>query len=519
MSRLRLFLHGVASSNVSLATSVVYSLVSIPLALSFLTTKQFGIWALLSQIVSYMWLIDLGMSPSVGRLLIERKDRPDDGAYGSLIKTGFLVTATQGMLVLAAGTVLAPVLSRIFDIPADLHATFCALVRWQSAITAVTLGTRMFRNLLYAHQRNDLVNYTLAASLLVGLATLWLALRWHAGVQSILWSNASAMLFAVPVFWWNCVRLRLFPSPGTWGRAAWREFQEAFVYGRDVFIVQIGSMLIMAAQTVIVSRNFGLEGFAIWSVATKAFFLLCSLFWQGFDVSMPAFSEMMVRGERERLRRRFAGMVVISETLSGVVAVIYAVCNSSFIFVWTHGRFSWSVRNDVLLGAWMIVSVFIHINGSFIILTKRLAGMRYVYPLEGLAFITVASLATPRGGIPAMIGCSLVCSLCFSCPYGIRRVNEYFQFAILELERLWLAPLGRIFVFLLPVALATWWVANQLNPVSRLILSAVVDGAIGGLLFLRLGIPADLQAEALNRLPPSVRPALEKLMGRQRPAA
>jgi O-antigen/teichoic acid export membrane protein len=246
-------------------------------------------------------------------------------------------------------------------------------------------------------------------------------------------------------------------------------------------------------------------------VATKAFFLLCSLFWQGFDVSMPAFSEMMVRGEHERLRRRFAGMVVVSETLSGVVAVIYAVCNSSFVFVWTHGRFPWSVWNDVLLGAWMIVSVFIHINGSFIILTKRLAGMRYVYPLEGLAFITVASLVARTGGFPAIIASSLFCSLCFSGVYGVWRINEYFQFHLGDLERLWLTALGRIFAFLVPTAVAMWWVTARLSSPSRLLLCATIVGGLGGFLFLRWGIPADLRAEILKRTPRPLGRLLEKI--------
>ncbi len=512
MSRLRLYLQGVASNYVFWAATVVYSLISVPLALNFIGKEQFGLWALLTQIVSYMWLIDLGMSPSVGRLLIERKDRPDDGAYGSLIQTGFFVTAVQGALALVAGLVLASPLSHLLRIPPDSHATFCALVRWQSVITAAMFGTRMFRNVLYAHQRNDLVNYIQAASSLVGIVTLWLTLHWHGGVLSILWANASALLVSVLVGWWTCLRLRLLPPSGAWGRASWQKFKEMFSYGKDVFVVQAGSFLIGATQSIIVSRSLGLEAVAAWSVGTKAFFLLSSLIYQAFDISTPALSEMMVRGEHERLRKRFTEMVVVSQILAGVAAVIYAACNSTFVSVWTHGRITWSAWNDVLLGGWMILSALIHADSGFVVLTKRITGLRYIYLLEGVVFIIAGSLLTPIGGLPAMIGISLLCGLCFSGAYGIWRINGYFQFRLLDLQRLWLVPLGRILAFLLPSAFAIWWVTASLTGSIRLILCAGIVGGLGGYLFACWGIPPDLRTEILRRAPRPLGRLLEKFI-------
>ena len=102
MSRLRLFLKGVTTSYVSLASTVVCSLISVPLALHYLTKEQFGLWAILTTIAGYLSLMDLGMSVSVGRLLIERKDHADGAMYGSLFQTGLLVNAAQGALVLPA---------------------------------------------------------------------------------------------------------------------------------------------------------------------------------------------------------------------------------------------------------------------------------------------------------------------------------------------------------------------------------------------------------------------------------
>jgi O-antigen/teichoic acid export membrane protein len=361
-------------------------------------------------------------------------------------------------------------------------------------------ATRIFRNVLYAHQRNDLINLIQAASSFVGLATLWVVLRSQGGIFSVLWSNAAALALIGLATAGSCVGLRLLPQRGRWGRPSWSAFKELFNYGKDVFVVQIGSVLIMAAQPILVSRSLGLAAVAAWTVGTKAFFLLFSLIYQAFDVSAPAFSEMMVRGETQRLRDRFINMVSVSLTLSAVAAVVFATCNSHFVSVWTRGRIAWSAGTDILLGMWMIVSVLIHANAAFVILTKRIAAMRYVFLLEGAVFVGSASLVTKAGGLPALVACSLVCSVCFSGAYTLWRVRQYFGFESAELRRAWLAPLARILAAAAPVALLSWWITLSWSSLWRLAVCAGVTGLACGLLFYRWGIPVALRAEILGRL-------------------
>ena len=103
MSRAHRFIKNISSSYALLLASMLYVLASVPLALKFLTREQFGLWELMSDITVYLALIDLGTSSSVSRLLIDHKDRPNDGDYGGLIQTGGLVLICQGSIILAVG--------------------------------------------------------------------------------------------------------------------------------------------------------------------------------------------------------------------------------------------------------------------------------------------------------------------------------------------------------------------------------------------------------------------------------
>jgi len=500
MARLRLFLQGVASSYLALGTAIAAALLSVPLALHFLTKEQFALWALLTQIGSYLALIDLGMSPAVGRLLIERKDQRAQGSYGGLIQTGFYVTAAQAGVLLLAGLVLAQPLASLFRIPLEMQATFRALIHWQALITAGLFGTRMFRNLLYAHQRNDLINYTQAIAAIVNFWVLWLALHSHGGINSILWANAAAWVVVLVSQGWWCGRLRLFPSPGAWGRPSWEEFKSLWGYGKDVFITQVGALLIMSAPALVVARQLGLEAVAAWTVGTKAFFLLCNLLWQAFDSSSSGFAEMLVRGEHARLRGRYAELLIVTATLAGVAAVVYAVCNSAFVTLWTRGRILWPSYSDLLLGGWMIIAAVVHATAGFIILTKRIGTMRYVFFVEGAVFLGLASVVARAGGLPSIIAVSLLCSVCFSGTYCLWRINQFFGFRPPEMELRWLVPLGKILLVLVPVGLGAWWVTTVREGFGWLLLNGCVVAGVGGYLWLQLGVSAELRAELVQRI-------------------
>src|SRR6478609_5715175 len=99
MSRFKRFIHSVASGYVVLAAASLYSLASVPLALHYLSQDKFALWALMASITGYLTLIDLGMSGSVARLLIDHKDDRHNETYGSLIKTGWLVLTVQAIII------------------------------------------------------------------------------------------------------------------------------------------------------------------------------------------------------------------------------------------------------------------------------------------------------------------------------------------------------------------------------------------------------------------------------------
>ena len=104
------------------------------------------------------------------------------------------------------------------------------------------------------------------------------------------------------------MRLHLWPKIGEWGRVSLAQFREIFAYATDLFLIAIGTQLIVSSQTVLISRVLGMEAVAIWTVMTKAFMLVNQIIPKIIATTMPALAEMQVRQETARLWDRYRGL-------------------------------------------------------------------------------------------------------------------------------------------------------------------------------------------------------------------
>ena len=511
MSRFRRVIHSVASGYFVIGTTAVYSLASVPLALKYLSKADFALWALMSSISGYLALIDLGMSGSVARLLIDYKDKRADGVYGSLIKTGWCVLVTQGVFIWMIGFGFAPVLASLLDIPSEVREGFVTLMRWQSSLLALSFASKIFGHLLTAHQRMDLINYGQVAGIVVGYFSLWFFFSHGHGVYSWILASFVTLFTNVICTLPACFKMNVFPPAGQWGRARWYYFRELFGYGKDLFLVAVGTQMIVASQTMIITRTLGLEAAAAWSVGTKMFNLLTQLIYRIFDVSCPALSEMQSRNETSLLQARYKAIVILSASFSALVAVIYVVCNSSFVTVWSHGKFIWPTTNDLLLASWMVVMAVLHCHNCFVLVLKDVRFMRYIYFIEGIVFVATSLFLAKHWGLPAIIGCSVVCSALLSGAYGIRRVSEYFQLPVREVALRWMYPMLKVLALFVPIAAITYWSLQNASPEWRLVSGCLICAPLGMYLFLRFGISDNFQKELMARAPKQINPFLRRV--------
>jgi O-antigen/teichoic acid export membrane protein len=392
----------------------------------------------------------------------------------------------------------------LFKIPSDLQVQFTLLLGGLAVLTAAGFVTRIFTQVLHAHQRNDLSNYVQILGLLVNLVVLWLALEFRAGVFSLLVASAAAWVAsicaAVP-----CQRLGFWPRRGEWGRPNWRSFREMFSFGADLFWIAVGTQLINSSQIIIASQTLGIEAAALWAVMTKPFLLVAQLAWRPIAMSLSAFAEMHARGETARFWDRYWLLFTTANVGAGFLAVVFAFANGPFVALWTGGKMHWSPANDWLLGLWLILLTQLCCHNSMFIVQKQVARLKYVYFAEAAAFVVASMAVTGWGGFPAMIGCSIVCTGLFTLAYGTRRIGPWLHDS--QASWLWQSqkPLLRLLSFLVPLALVLRFIFQNTPPLVQLTAGGIPLVLLGGIFLLRSCLPRPLTMKLLEFVPPGFR--------------
>jgi O-antigen/teichoic acid export membrane protein len=507
VSRFSRFAQSLASGYVLLGANVLYTLASVPLALSYLGKAEFGLWALTTSIAGYIGFLDFGLSASASRILIDYKDGRSESNYGSVIQTGALVGITQGTLVFIAGSAIAFVVGPLLKIPQELQRDFIWLMIGQCGLLGFTFAARIWSHILTAHQRYDIPNYASSVLFLVNYSVLWYCFARGLGVFSILWAQGIGTILATVINGIACIRLKLLPDPGKWGRPAWDKFHELFVFGRDFFLCAVGNQLINASQTILLTRLLGLEAAAVWSICTRTYTMLQQVIFRIFDYSSSAIAEMIVRQERQLLLQRFRQIAGFSCSISIAAAVMFVVCNGPFVRLWTDRTLVWPVLNDLLLGVWLIFSASMRVHTGLAGQTKQFDFLRYIYFLEGAAFVLLTLLLRGRGSVTGMLLVSIGCTLTFSFPYGLFRTKSYFQLSWTHLLE-WHRSAFALFAWVTPVALIVWWLTREMPLPFRLGANAVLIGGWTLWGFLRHGLGKPLQFEMMARAPGWARPVL-----------
>jgi O-antigen/teichoic acid export membrane protein len=506
MSRLKNFTNSLVSGYIALGANIFYSLASIPLALHYLGKTEFGLWALVAQIGSYLALIDFGMGNSVSRFLIDHKDDRKDGIYGSIIKSSLLVGLAQGIIILLVGVLLSRPLGFLLHVPAPLQREFLWLVIGQSILTGLSFTTRVFSYLIIAHQRMDISNYGYALTFFLNLVGMWVGLEMGWGVYSFLIGLVVMTFGNIVINAIGCVRL--FPRQGEWGGVTWVRFCELFYYGRDNFLIGIGWQFISASQTILLTRFLGLDAAAVWSICTRSYGVVTMLIWRVVDFSTPMLVEMMVREETDRLLRRFREITILSSSISVLGAALLAVCNGSFLWLWTGGQIHWAPLNNLLLALSCVVVTAVRPHTMLATQTKQMGLLRFIFLLEGLVFVGLNLLTQHLAGMTTMLVISVLCTLCFTLLYGLRRTQKYFGLSVQELS-CWFSPAGQLALRLIPIALGTWLLVRGLPPIWQMTTNLLITGLWGGVMLFKYGLGKQLQIELIAKSPINLRNLLK----------
>ncbi len=341
MSYRRLLVRGVLFSYGALAAQIFYSFASIPLALSHLTTAEFGMFGVVTTIGSYLTMAEFGMTESFIRYLFECKDGKDTERYGRLFTASGLALGFVSLLILAGGIVAAMFAAPLLNIPDELSREFMLVMLIQAVIGAIIIASRVFAVPLILHHRQDLSQMGQIGLFTVYYVVLHLSFEAGWGIYSLLANQAVGMLWLTSFNAWMCRRNGYFPRRGTYGLPSRAEWSEVWNYSINNFGIQSGVTILIGLPQLLISSLVGLDAGGLWAVCTRVFGVLKQFAFRPFSIGVPMLLDYFVRGDIPLAVRRWgqASQLVIAS--SGLVFSVAAANNQRFVALWTGIDSKW----------------------------------------------------------------------------------------------------------------------------------------------------------------------------------
>jgi O-antigen/teichoic acid export membrane protein len=403
MSNRKLFTRGIVFGYGAITAQILYSFASIPLALGFLSKAEFGMWGLITTIVGYFMLAEMGISNSVMRHLMECKEGKDALKYGRIFTGSALIMGLIALIIAIFGIVASLFVASLFPLPPELLTSFRTVMIAQSLLMGINMGTQMLGIPLYVHHRQDISQVSQIVLFIIYYVVLHLAFKAGWGIYSMLANQAAGILWGVGFNFMSCSRLHFYPKRGTWHLPFREEWASIWRYSRDVFAVQIGGMILSSLPQLMIARLLGLEASATWSVATRPFAILRQIVGRPFDVALPMIYDSYIHGNMKTVTTRWQEVTQVVLAISGATYAVAAANNATFLHLWTSGRIHWEPANHWILACYFYVITMAGLAFGAIGIDKSIGKSRFVGFAQAILTLAIIEPMTRWLGIPGLI--------------------------------------------------------------------------------------------------------------------
>jgi O-antigen/teichoic acid export membrane protein len=311
-----------AASYLAFISTTVTGLLSIPLAVHFLSREELGLWAVISAVGGYLSFMELGISNSTGRKMadgIVTKNKVEIDRWWTLSR---VVLCVQGVIIILVGLALTPLL--MSTMAADFHDQKQAVFLFTGMVLihGIKMPFQGAEGILTAQERFHWVPLRQSIMFWVELAVFAALVCSNFGLYSIFWSKVATVIVVWLMNWWLLAQSE--PKLG-WNSSglSWDRFRSLFTFSFGVFGVGFMDVFVKSLPVVVLGKMGGLALVPVYTISIKVSTVLVSLGKRNYQSFYPTLQRMYIQGEKEIFIRKYAnvGLLTVATGLgiSGII--------------------------------------------------------------------------------------------------------------------------------------------------------------------------------------------------------
>jgi len=320
--RKKRFLLGTASSYGTTIVSIIVGLISVPIGLHYFGSVRYGIWAVISSVITYLSISNLGI-PTAESTLIAKASEPFEqwavlrrSLFLLLISSVVVLSVVLGIAHFYPGWVVA-----LGKIPANLQGEAAEAGIAIAILFLLNLPLTVFSAGFFGLQKVYWHQFYASLTRIAGLVALILTVFLLRGnLVTLALFRGMATLFVSVV----CASHFLFTHSGfrkKFDKSINKEFStiSIFTSGIRFFVIGIATLVILSTDNLIISHFIGPKAVTPYAVTFKLFALGSSTFIAVNGALRPMYGQSAGKNQWEWIQQTYKNVTHLLPILGGLL--------------------------------------------------------------------------------------------------------------------------------------------------------------------------------------------------------
>lgn len=461
MSRTRNYVKGLATGYVATIATILVGLWLTPFTLRFLDREEYAVFALASDLLMWLGLLDLGITAGLSVQAAQLSGRPEQEKLDRLASTAFYTQNAIVVIVLLIGGGMAVGFPRFFPVREELHRTSTFLMGMLVLASSINFSTKTFSALLVANQQvhiDNLIRLLLLAIRTV-LTVAFLLQGWglfSLGVASLaatIITSTLAVLRTRHLLPTLKIHLNLF---------SWQVFKGLGNLGVWFSLAGLVGIFTTSLDRIVAAKLMSLDTVTTLSLTGRLFALAGGMLEQLTNTARPMLGQLIGQKHSVALLRTYRHLFTVSSGSAVVIVLSLWAANGPFVTRWVGienyggNLISLALASKVLSRSWLLPNQAI--------LSAALAVRPYALAraFEAVLCLALSIILGRYLGLLGVVMAMPISALLFSTWYVPLLTARFFERPFWDFVRLDAARPLTLLLCLFPIAYAI----VRWNPIS-----------------------------------------------------
>jgi len=323
--------------------------VGYPIYLHFLGYEQYGLWLVLSTVLTFAQLGNLGIGQALMKLVAEEYGRNDLKAVQEYMTSAIAILVASGAVVLGLVILLNEQIVGLFKLSAENAKTVSLMMHYMACLSIYVFIVQGVNAMLSGFGRMDLANYAETGGRLVAVFVAGVLVSLGTGIEGLLIGSAASYVFMHGlsiILTRRIASIRILRA----GNLSILRMRRLFGFGSGVLGGSLLSMLLSPFNKLVLSRYAGVALIPVYEIAYNGSMQVRRLVEAALRALMPEISRVGASATVQAMNRiskiNSSAMKVIF--LFGVPAYLALILFARpLLTLWLGSRFT-EVLPDIL---------------------------------------------------------------------------------------------------------------------------------------------------------------------------